>query len=113
MRTATKQIADTSENLSEQVALARARAQALLASFQAIRDEAAQTRRESAELRDACREVRLRCRLTSERSAALRRTGGSIELERLEIAHFVVRTLSALGLSAFVFEPPQDTAIHL
>jgi hypothetical protein len=113
MRTATTQIGNSSETLSEQVALARARAQALLASFQAIRHRAAQTRRESAELRNACREVRLRCRLTAERSAARRRTGISSELQPLEIAHFVVRTLSTLGLSAFVFEPSQDTAIHL
>jgi len=101
------------ENLSEQAALARARAQTLLASYQAIRYGAAQTRRESAELRAACREVRLRCRLTAEHCAARRRIGTSSEVPRLEVANFVVRTLCALGLPAFVFQPSQDTAIHL
>jgi len=107
----TRQIENHSDNLIAQAALARARAEAAVAHFQMIREEAAQTRRESTELREACREARLRCHQTAQRGRW--RTGTSTELEHLEIAYFVAHTLSALGLPAFVFQPSQDTAVEI
>jgi hypothetical protein len=113
METVITAIGNNSRNLSAQAQAVRERTAALLASFQAIRDGAAQMRRESAELRDACREARLRCRLVAERSAARRRPSISRHPESLLIARAIACTLSEIGVPAFVFEPSQDTAIHL
>jgi hypothetical protein len=106
-------IGNRPENLSAQAQAVRGRTAALLASFQAIRDGAVQTRLESAELRAACREARLQCRLVSERSAARRHPCISRRPEHVEIARAIVRILSEIGLPAFVLDPSHDTAIQL
>lgn len=113
MQTAATKIDNSAENLSIQAAAARARATELVASFQAIRQRAAQTRIQNAELRAACRELRLQCRQNAQRSAARRRIHTPYEPEAVLMAQAIARALAEIGVPAFVFEPPQDTAMQL
>ncbi|MGP0073077.1 MAG: hypothetical protein ACLPWF_14230 [Bryobacteraceae bacterium] len=113
MPTAIPRTRTSPENLSVHAEAVRAQTAALLASFHATRQWVAQTRLQGAELRDACREARLRCHLAAKRSAARRQPPVLRRSDSLQIAHAVARSLSELGVPAFVFEPSQDTAIHL
>jgi hypothetical protein len=70
-------------------------------------------RDENTELRELCRQARLQCRITAERSAIRRPEDSRTRAESREIARLIAQTLSELGLSAFVFEQPVDTAHHL
>jgi hypothetical protein len=112
MQAAGKEVGISLQKLSAQTREARLQTAAAVESFRKVREGAAVTQRTSRRLRSACDRVVLQCRADSRQSATQRRTRTALEPVPLEVAHAIARTLGELGLPAFVFDPPHDTAIH-
>lgn len=113
MQPALAKVPNNSQSLTAQAQAVRTRTAALLASFRSIRQGAFETQRESRALKDACQAAMLECRAALQSSAAHRRSRTAPHSEAQNIAPAIARTLSELGIPAFVFEPPHDTAIQL
>lgn len=114
MYTSTTEVRRGFEDLAVRAMIARQRAAELMASSETIRSRNIHRRIQSSELRGACREAVLQCRATRKCCAAQGRARTCLSApEPLEVAQAIARALSELGLSAFVFQPPEDTAIRL
>jgi len=112
MQTDLFQVRNRSENLSAQAKAARARAAAIVASFYELRHEALLIQLASRELKRDCLELWQQSQ-ENWRKSAVQRLNRQRKAEARKIAHDIARTLCDLGIPAFVFEPPQDTAIQL
>jgi hypothetical protein len=78
---------------------------------QAIRSEVALTICESSEMRLASQQLRMDSAEASRRSSTRRRDRHPRQAQRHQwIAHAIMQVLSNRGYSAFLAEPPQDTA---
>jgi hypothetical protein len=97
-------------SLSEQVAVAKERLEGTLAWSQLVLDRNRKVRRQTGQLRKDCKLAMLQCRATALRTSAERQSRRPPERTVLELAFAIAGSLAALGLVAFVVEPPADTA---
>ena len=90
----------------------RARTLVLINECQRLRLQSAQRQRESLELRNACMEAGQACRSSIEQSRARCHSQTRSHDQRVDVARWIAKELSSVGLSAFVFEPSHDTALR-